>query len=287
MKRLFLAALFWIAALGAGAADIPAASERTWKIDGVERTALLYIPAAASTRKIPVIFAFHGHGGTMRYAARKFGYQRLWPEAITVYMQGLPTPGALTDPQGLKPGWQKTEGDQGDRDLKFFDAVLATLNKELKVDEKRVFATGHSNGGGFTFVLWAARGDKLAAVAPCAAVAGRNLSRLKPKPAMHIGGENDPLVRFAWQERSMSSVHKLNGCEDAGKPWARAGELIGTVYASKSGTPFVSVIYPGGHNLPDEAPELVVKFFKEQAPSITARSKPATRPADGTPPTSR
>ncbi len=56
-------------------------------------------------------------------------YHKHWPEAIVVYMQGLNTPGALTDPDGKRPGWQKTFGDQGDRDLKFFDAVLATLRK--------------------------------------------------------------------------------------------------------------------------------------------------------------
>ena len=86
-------------------------------------------------------------------------------------MQGLNTPGALTDTEGKKPGWQKTFGDQDDRDLKFFDAVLATLKKDYKVDEKRIYATGHSNGGGFTYLLWAARGEVFAAVAPCAAAA--------------------------------------------------------------------------------------------------------------------
>ena len=107
----------------------------------------------------------------MKYAANKFAYHKHWPEAIVVYMQGLNTPGTLTDPQGKLPGWQKTFGDQGDRDLKFFDAVLATLKKDYKVDEKRIYATGHSNGGGFTYLLWAARGDVFAAVAPCAAAA--------------------------------------------------------------------------------------------------------------------
>lgn len=239
-------------------------SERTWKVDGVERRALLYVPPAAATAKSPVLFAFHGHGGTMRYAARKFDYQTLWPEAIVVYMQGLNTPGLLTDPQGLKPGWQSREGDQSDRDLKFFDAVLATLKQEYRVDAKRIFATGHSNGGGFTYVLWAARGDLFAAVAPAAAVAARSLPKLKPKPAMHVAGASDPLVRFAWQERSMAAVRQLNGCDETGRPWAKSGALVGTLYPSKSGTPFVSAIYPGGHNLPDEAPALIVKFFQEQ-----------------------
>ncbi len=265
MRAIATALLLYFLALAANAAEPASPTERTWKVDGVERKALLYIPARAATEKGPLLFAFHGHGGTMQYAARKFGYQTLWPEAIVVYMQGLPTPGALTDPEGLKPGWQSAQGREGDRDLKFFDAVLATLKQEYKVNDKQVFATGHSNGGGFTYVLWAARGDVFAAVAPAAAMAGRSQLKLKPKPALHVAGEKDPLVRYAWQERSMAAVRKLNGCDETGKPWASAGTSVGTLYASKTGTPFVSVIYPGAHNLPDEVFGLIVRFFKEQS----------------------
>ena len=265
MRALAYLILLCLSGLAARAAEPATPVERTWKVDGVERQALVCAPRAAAATSSPVIFAFHGHGGTMRYAARKFDYQSLWPEAIEVYMQGLPTPGALTDPQGLKPGWQKTEGDQGDRDLKFFDAVLASIRKDYKVDDKRIFVTGHSNGGGFTYLLWAARGNTFAAVAPCAAIAGRNFAKLKAKPALQVAGENDQLVRFAWQERGMTAVRKLNGCDETGKPWAKSGALVGTVYASKTSTPFISVIYPGPHNLPDEAPALIVKFFKEQS----------------------
>src|SRR5436190_19956962 len=121
------------------------------------------VPAQARTNATPVVFAFHGHGGSMRNAARSFGYHALWPEAIVVYLQGLNTPGRLTDPDGKKPGWQSGIGDQGDGDLKFFDAVLTSLRQDYRVNEKRVYATGHSNGGGFTYLLWAARGDRFAA----------------------------------------------------------------------------------------------------------------------------
>ncbi|MCW3099127.1 MAG: esterase, partial [Chthonomonadaceae bacterium] len=194
----------------------------------------------------------------------RWEYHRLWPEAIVVYLEGLPTPGALTDPQGKRNGWQKTAGDQGDRDLKFFDVVLASLKKQYKVDDQRIFVTGHSNGGSFTYLLWAERGDTFAAVAPAAAFT-RAAYSLKPKPAMHIAGENDELVRFPLQQRMMESVRKIDGCEAEGKAWAKSGTLVGTLYPSKTGTPFVSVIYPGTHALPTEVPALVVKFFKEQA----------------------
>src|SRR4051794_19047085 len=72
-------------------------SRREWTIEGTSREALLYIPAAAQSTPSPLVFAFHGHGGNMRNAAVMFDYQRVWPEAIVVYMQGLNTPGRLTD----------------------------------------------------------------------------------------------------------------------------------------------------------------------------------------------
>jgi polyhydroxybutyrate depolymerase len=175
-------------------------------------------------------------------------------------MQGLKTPGQLTDPEGKKNGWQGTSGDQGDRDIKFFDVVLESLKKDFKVDTKRIYSTGHSNGGGFTFLLWAERGDQFTAFAPSAA-AYRNYTMLKPKPALHIAGKNDPLVKFAWQELMMNAVRKINQCND-GQPWE--DRVNCTMYPSPIGAPFITCIHPGTHQFPSEAPQLIVKFFKSQ-----------------------
>jgi polyhydroxybutyrate depolymerase len=243
-------------ALAAEAADGPV--RREWKVDGVVREALVYVPAKAKTEATPIIFAFHGHGGSMDNAARTFSYHRQWPEAIVVYPQGLPTPGRLTDPDGNKRGWQQGIGDQGDRDLKFFDAVLASLKEDYRVDETRLYATGHSNGGSFTYLLWAGRGDRFAAFAPSATAAPRLLGKLKPKPVLHVAGENDPLVKFAWQKQTMDGLRKLNECGE-GQPW----EKHCTIYASKIHAPVVTFIHPGTHTFPSEAPAIIVKFFKE------------------------
>src|SRR5258706_10476239 len=170
IPRLCLFTFFLVATFITRAADGP--SRREWKVDGVVREALVYTPPSAATKSTPIVFAFHGHGGSMTNAARMFGFHSRWPEAIIVYMQGLNTPGRLTDPKGEKPGWQRTVGDQSDRDLKFFDAVLASLKQDYRVDSKRLYATGHSNGGGVTYLLPAAPADPFAALPPSPGGAG-------------------------------------------------------------------------------------------------------------------
>ncbi len=234
------------------------------KVDGVAREALVYAPPTAKEKDTPVVFVFHGHGGTMRNSARSFAMNQHWPEAISVYMQGLNTPGRLTDPEGKKPGWQSGVGTQGDRDLKFFDAMFVRLKQDYKVDAKRIYSTGHSNGGGFTYLLWAERGDVFAAVAPsAAAAAGRQGEKLTPKPAMHLTGEKDPLVKYEWQTATMDAVRKLNGCDAEGRSWAK----LATEYPSKTGTPFVAFIHPGGHEFHKDAPALIAKFFQQHPAS--------------------
>lgn len=241
---------------------------REWQIDGVTREALVHVPDAARTTPAPVVFVFHGHGGTMRHSAVTFGYHRLWPEAIVVCMQGLNTPGILTDQQGKLPGWQNTPGDQNDRDLKFFDAVLASLKQDYKVDERRIYSTGHSNGGGFTYILWAKRGELFAAVAPSSVVAPKVMNDLQPKPVLHLAGEKDELVKYEWQKLTMERLRKINGCDD-GKEWAKWC----TEYASKADTPVVTYIHPGTHKYPEEASAVIVKFFKEHALPEAAKPK--------------
>ena len=238
--------------------------QREWNVGGVARQALVWIPESSGS-PAPLIFAFHGHGGSMTGAAREFAIHKLWPEAVVVYMQGVPTPGIIHDPEGKQPGWQKDVGSQDDRDLKFFDAVLISLQKEFRIDPKRIYCTGHSNGGSFAYLLWAARGDVFAAVAPVAPPPIDSIKNLKPKPALQVAGKKDPSVKYEWQEQTMRTVRTLNGCAETGVPWATSGDVTGTLYPSPAGMPFVSLIHPGGHKIPAEAPALIVRFFKENA----------------------
>lgn len=189
-----------------------ALTSRQWTVDGVAREAMVSIPASASTLATPVLFAFHGHGGRAQNMAA-LRYHLLWPEAIVVYPEGLNTPALLIDPQGLKTGWQLGPGFNGDRDLKFFDAMLSSFQEDFRVDDKRIYVTGHSNGGGFAYALWAARGPVIAAVAPTSSAAVLVMPQLAPKPVFIAGGTNDQLVKFSWQQATIDALLRLNQCD--------------------------------------------------------------------------
>jgi polyhydroxybutyrate depolymerase len=60
----------------------------------------------------------------------------------------------------------------------------------------------------------------------------------------------------------MNALRKLNRCDD-GKPWDKDARC--TIYPSKVGAPVVTFIHNGTHQFPEEAPEIIVKFFKEHA----------------------
>lgn len=260
LLTLLLGAACW-AAYGPAIAAEPLV-ERKWTIEGTTRQALVYLPEHADKILSPLVFVFHGHGGSMANAARSFHLHDLWPEAVVVYMQGLPTPGRLSDPEGKRPGWQHSAGMLQDRDLKFVDVVFESMKSDVMIDVKRVYATGHSNGGGFTYLLWAARGELFAAVATSSAVPTLRGNALAPKPALHLAGQRDPLVKFEWQQVAMNRIRTVNGCKDNGRPWASSGTLTGTLYPSEKGTPVVTLLHPGGHRFPAEAPALIVRFFK-------------------------
>lgn len=239
-----------------------------FKVSDMDRQAMIYPPVTeekaktAKGKTVPVVFCFHGHGGGSSQAAKSFKMHEAWPEALVVYPQGVPTPGQLTDAAGKREGWQAKFGDHGDRDLKFFDVMLKELAKIYLIDSNRVFVMGHSNGGGFTYLLWAHRGDKITAVAPCASLSMQVVGQLKPKPCLHIAARGDRLVKFSWQERMMSEVKRINGCQEKGEAWAPDCLLYKPVN-KKVGAPMVQYIHDGTHRYPDQATAMMVKFFKE------------------------
>ena len=98
IRQLLLTTLSLVIGSVVHAASMPLRQE--WTVDGVVRQALVVAPQPAQTNAVPVVFVFHGQGGTMNQAARKFAIHTHWPAALVVYPQGLNGPGHLVDREG-------------------------------------------------------------------------------------------------------------------------------------------------------------------------------------------
>ncbi len=214
-------------------------TRKEWSVGGVRRTAVVFLPER--TQGAPIVFGFHGHGGNGGYCARRWNLQKLWPEAIFVYPDGLPTK-TPRDPDGGKPGWMMFGGGLlPNRDLDFFNAMLETARREWRVDEKQLYCTGHSNGGGFTYYLWGQRPELFAALGVVAASGERLIRNARPCPVLHIGAKNDPIVKWDAQQAAINAAKRINGDR----------------------APVEVVLYEGGHEYPSSAPETIVSFFKK------------------------
>jgi polyhydroxybutyrate depolymerase len=249
--------LCFLFARGASAGD---PGRKTWEVNGVEREALVYLPPSAGPG-LPVVFCFHGHGGDMAGFSEIYPIHRLWPEAVAVWPQGLPTPGKINDPEGKRSGWQYKPGMLEDRDLRFVDAMLAWLRAECRIDPGRVYAFGFSNGGGFTYVLWAARRDDFAAFAPMATIADEVLDLLRPGPAFVAGGSLDRMVTPAMQALMFDRIREINQC--TGETEQAGDEPLNLLHSSALGLRTESYYYPKGHEHDPETPGLMVNFFKK------------------------
>jgi len=230
-----------------------------WTIDGVQRTAIVFAPAPKTAAvKHPLVFAFHGHGGNAQGTSMQMHLQTVWPQAIVVYPQGLPT-STPANPNPL-PGWQFKAGDSNNRDLKLFDAMVTTLKQRYQVDPRRIYTTGFSNGGIFSYLLWAERAKTIAAVGEVAGSLDSTEMLATPRALLAIAGRQDTTNPFANQ---VDSIERARQADNAAGTGAACGPIC-TFYPSAGGnkTPVKTLIHPLAHVYPPWAPVQIVTFFK-------------------------
>ncbi len=223
-----------------------------WQVDGETREAIVFAPAASpSGAGAPLVLSFHGYGDNVENFQHT-SVHLAWPEAIVVYFQGLERG------RGLR-GWQVEQGD-GNRDLRLVDVALASLRETYRVDDDRIYATGFSNGGMFTYLLWAERPGVFAAYAPVAARLRPSVRPTQPRPVFHVAGERDGVVGFSDQEAAIAIAIEVNG----GSSTTRCGAGC-TVYGASTPVPVMTWIHAGAHVYPRETSERIVSFFRDQS----------------------
>jgi polyhydroxybutyrate depolymerase len=237
-----------------------------WTVGGVKRQAIVFAPKE-SKEKAPVVFAWHGHGGNMQGASQLMHIQTVWPEAIVVYPQGLKSPSPI-DPQGNKFGFE-VEANQaapvGNRDLEFFDAMLATLHQKYSVDDTRIYSTGFSNGAIFSYLLWAERSHVIAAIGEVAGRLWDSEHLTEPRAVLAIAGSEDKVDLFSLQLQTIEKARQADNATGQGQLCAVPNGAAMTKckhYSSTTHTPVKTLIHPGAHVYPDWAPQAIVDFLK-------------------------
>jgi poly(3-hydroxybutyrate) depolymerase len=140
--------------------------------DGIPRTYLVHIPQYYDINKAsPIIFGFHGNGGTAGGIQDQTGFNDgvLNPYAIAVYVQGV---GSGQAGYESHPGYGSSAPpgtfNNGIRDREFLKQLVRSMQDTFCIDSTRLFAAGHSNGGGFCGVTACDRelSKTFAAIAP-------------------------------------------------------------------------------------------------------------------------
>ena len=142
--------------------------------------------------------------------------------------------------------------------MKLVDAALASLRETYMVDEARIYSTGFSNGGNFTYLLWAERPAVFAAFAPVAARLRPSVKPALPKPLFHVAGTRDAQILFADQQQAIDAAKQVDGVTDKG---ASCGSGC-TIYTSASAD-LMTWIHSGGHEYPPSTSERIAKFFRD------------------------
>jgi poly(3-hydroxybutyrate) depolymerase len=237
-------------------------------VDGINRTALFEPGKDATTTPSPLVLVFHGFFGSQEDLTT-IGLARTWPEATFVYPQGLP----WQRWDGVSgPGWQILAGQYHDRDLRFVDLLLKNLSATYKVDARRVYATGFSNGAPFTGLLLVTRADRFAAFAPVAIGPVPTLAWAPtPRPVLLTHGKRDSVVPLVGAEWARNQLLRLNDCGAEAIEWAS-----GAVSYQPCGTgqPVIWSLHNGDHEWGSGTTAKIVRFFQEH---VLATAPPEPR----------
>src|SRR5258708_4569834 len=143
---------------------------RTLLVNGSQRSYRIHLPTGYSQlTTLPLVIALHGGGGNPEQFAKDTGFdQKADAEGfIVVYPRGI----------GLLPTWNAIHccGPAFNNKIDAVGVMRALIDELIgsqHVDPKRVYVTGHSNGGMLSYRLGAELSDKMAAISGSAGTIG-------------------------------------------------------------------------------------------------------------------
>jgi polyhydroxybutyrate depolymerase len=249
-------------------AEVPAAdTEHHIRVNGTDRLYFLHIPKSLPSGKAaPLILVFHGGGG---HAVNMPKFTQFDPLAD---QEGF----FVAYPDSFNKSWNDGRGLSPADDVGFVRVLIEQLQHSYKIDHKRIYAAGISNGGFFSIRLACDLSHKIAAVAAVAATMPEPLvpecKPSAPVSVMFIHGTKDPLVHINggpigvrrdrgsavslreaaefWRNRDRTSPNSV--AEEVSQPARDSTQVHREIYGGgRDGTEvIVYIIEGGGHTWP-------------------------------------
>jgi polyhydroxybutyrate depolymerase len=166
-------------------------SDLTIQSAGEARGARIHVPTAPVGKQLPLVVAFHGAGANGQFMEQYSGLSKVADRGqfIVVY------PSAW----GSHPFWSlNDEYPNGSQDAQFISDLLDRVERDYCVDTARVYATGVSNGGGFTAWMGCELSARFTAIAPVAGGyrAIPDCDARRPVSVLEIHGTADNAVPY-------------------------------------------------------------------------------------------
>ena len=222
----------------------------TIKVNGKSRTYKLYVPSNVK-ENCPFVLSLHGSNGSANDRA-PFGEDVAdYAGCIVAYPSGLMTPFPIGF-GGSTTGW--TASGEFNDDVQFFLDLIDDVASRHKIDRKRLYCCGFSNGGMMTYAMSCVCSDVFAAFA---SISGFQLNEFhlrltgkRPVPFLHIHGKNDDFVKYSLMPKIVCQMVMRNGANPVPVKTVKNGKYTKSVYeATEGGFPYIYYEMDGmGHS---------------------------------------
>ena len=171
--------------------------ERVIEHEGLERSFLIYVPTNIK-ENAPLVVSIHGYTSSAKTLMGYSGINQIADKEgfLVAYPQGTKD---SRDNNFFNVGYE-FHSDSKVNDVNFIREIVLNLTKDYKLNSKRVFATGMSNGGDMSYLLACTSSDLFTAVAPVAGVMMKdtleNCNPVKKIPIFEIHGTKDSISKF-------------------------------------------------------------------------------------------
>jgi polyhydroxybutyrate depolymerase len=179
------------------------------------------VPASYHGQPTPLLILLHGFGQNGFVQNAYFGLNA----ASETHGFLLAFPDGTQNSQGQR-FWNATDAccdleNTGVDDVAYINAVIDDMEKQYNVDKKRVYLTGHSNGGFMSHRMACDASPRLAAIASLAGAVWKDATRCNPTQpvsVLEIHGDADDMVPYNGTADTPSATETVatwaakNGC---------------------------------------------------------------------------